>query len=88
LFPGIPEPRIAVTGNTVIDALLWAVQQPLTPDAQAILEKLDPAKRLILLTTHRRENIGEPMNNICGAIVDIVERFSDVQVRCQARTLP
>jgi UDP-N-acetylglucosamine 2-epimerase (non-hydrolysing) len=74
-----------VTGNTVIDALL-AVVDKLRHDALAQRELaerfafLDPAKRLILVTGHRRENFGEGFQNICQALADIAEEHSDVEI--------
>jgi UDP-N-acetylglucosamine 2-epimerase (non-hydrolysing) len=67
-----------VTGNTVIDALLWAVKQPLSDFARAELEGhglLDvvqsPARSLILVTAHRRENHGRPIREICYALREL-----------------
>lgn len=70
--------KIWVTGNTVIDALLETVQQDYTfgPELQGI----DFDKRLILVTTHRRENWGSGMRNIYQALIDIVNEFPDVEV--------
>lgn len=84
LQENVPEATIHVTGNTVIDALLEVVRM-LRDDAGlrgGIEERfsfLDPAKRLILVTGHRRENFGAGFENICHALADIAER-GDVQV--------
>jgi len=75
LREGIPEERIDVTGNTVIDALLKVVEQQ--PE---IGLPLDPAKRLILVTAHRRENFGQPFREICRAIRDLADANQDIQV--------
>lgn len=64
-----------VTGNTVIDALFYTLSR----SADRLPLTLDPAKRLILATMHRRENFGEPMREICRAIRDLVDGFSDVE---------
>ncbi|MGE6630249.1 non-hydrolyzing UDP-N-acetylglucosamine 2-epimerase [Bacillus sp. NPDC077027] len=70
------EETIFVTGNTAIDAL----QTTVTDDYQhPILEKIGTDK-MILLTAHRRENLGQPMKNMFKAIRRIVEEFKDVQV--------
>lgn len=70
--------KIWVTGNTVIDALLETVQQDYVfgPELQGI--NFD--QRLILVTTHRRENWGSSMRNIYQALIDIVNEFPDVEV--------
>jgi UDP-N-acetylglucosamine 2-epimerase (non-hydrolysing) len=75
LREGILDNAIHVTGNTVIDALLDVVKRDdmLTAD-------LDEAKRLILVTSHRRENFGDPFKEICRAIVHLVEKNPDVEV--------
>ncbi|MGG1572292.1 non-hydrolyzing UDP-N-acetylglucosamine 2-epimerase [Fictibacillus sp. NRS-1165] len=67
---------IFVTGNTAIDALSTTIQDVYTHE---VLEKIGH-DRLILVTAHRRENLGEPMRNIFCAIKRMVEDFSDVQV--------
>lgn len=70
--------KIWVTGNTVIDALLETVQPEYTfgPELQGI--NFD--QRIILVTTHRRENWGNSMRNIYQALIDIVNEFEDVEV--------
>lgn len=72
--------HVYVTGNTVIDALLSMVR----PDyafAEKALAGVDFSKgRVILLTAHRRENLGEPLLNICRAVKRLVKALPDVQV--------
>ncbi|WP_313644873.1 UDP-N-acetylglucosamine 2-epimerase (non-hydrolyzing) [Stenotrophomonas sp.] len=80
----VPEDHIHVTGNTVIDALLMVVEKiKQTPALQSELAArfpfLDPSKRLILVTGHRRENFGGGFEQICQALKLIAER-GDVQV--------
>ncbi|WP_077215067.1 non-hydrolyzing UDP-N-acetylglucosamine 2-epimerase [Bacillus dakarensis] len=70
------EEDIFITGNTAIDALKTTVKEEYTHE---ILTKLGN-DRLILLTAHRRENLGEPMRNMFSAIKRIVEEQKDVQV--------
>jgi len=72
---GVPEESIYITGNTVIDALLYSAA---LPDYASSPTPRD--SRFLLVTAHRRENWGEPLRNICRAIRDIVERFSELQV--------
>lgn len=71
-----PEERIFITGNTAIDALKTTVKAEYHHE---ILEKIG-SDRLILLTAHRRENLGEPMRGMFRAIKRIVEEHEDVQV--------
>lgn len=75
LRDGITDKDITVTGNTVIDALLTTASQELETGVT-----LDPAKRLILVTSHRRENFGEPFRNICRALRTLAERNADIQI--------
>jgi UDP-N-acetylglucosamine 2-epimerase (non-hydrolysing) len=70
----VPDSEIIVTGNTVIDALLMTAAKDLE-----IGIDLDAHKRLILITSHRRENFGEPFRNICRALQTLAERNPDVQ---------
>ena len=79
LRENIPAERIFVTGNTVVDALLATVRNDYIFD-HPVLSKIDFVhRRVILATTHRRENWGQPIRNICHAIRDLVERFPDVE---------
>ena len=74
LQEGIPEHTVHVTGNTVIDALYSVAAD--NPD---IGVDLDPDKRMILVTAHRRENFGLPLQNICKAILELAESHEDIQ---------
>lgn len=75
LREGVLDAEITVTGNTVIDALLSVEDR----DA-ALPMGLDPKKRLILVTAHRRENFGEPLEQICLAVLTLLEKNRDLQV--------
>jgi UDP-N-acetylglucosamine 2-epimerase (non-hydrolysing) len=75
LREGIDPWAIHVTGNTVIDALLSV--SGLQPEIGILL---DPAKRLILVTAHRRENFGAPFREICQAILQLAEDNPDIQI--------
>ncbi|MBL8056559.1 MAG: UDP-N-acetylglucosamine 2-epimerase (non-hydrolyzing) [Anaerolineales bacterium] len=80
LREGLPDARIVVTGNTVIDALLATVRADYRFE-HPVLSQLDFAgRRVILATTHRRENWGGPLREICHAIRAIVEGHADVDV--------
>lgn len=77
---GISQNVIYKTGNTVIDALMMVIKKDFVFD-EAILNEIDYENRkVILVTAHRRENLGEPMENIFGSIRKIVEDFEDVEV--------
>ncbi|HXF47471.1 MAG TPA: UDP-N-acetylglucosamine 2-epimerase (non-hydrolyzing) [Burkholderiaceae bacterium] len=75
LREGIPDGAIHVTGNTVIDALL-----AVAPRARGVDLSWAAGRRLILLTAHRRENFGAPMESAFRAVREIVDRFEDVAV--------
>lgn len=76
LREGIPDEQITVTGNTVIDALLEVVR--LKPARVPPLPLR--GRRIVLVTAHRRENFGEPLREIMGALRDLAERYPDVDV--------
>lgn len=71
----VDEKHIAVTGNTVIDALHWVVAS-----GKAVAPQFgrDERRRMVLITGHRRENFGDGMRHICQAINDLAGRFEDV----------
>lgn len=73
---GIPPSRIRVTGNTVIDALKHTSEQPYNDDGGVLL-RLPQNRRLLLVTAHRRENFGAPLERICLALRRIAARFRD-----------
>lgn len=82
LLEGVDSEKVFVTGNTVIDALLATVKPEysfLDPLIQTIL-KQGGAPRMILVTTHRRENLGEPMRQIYQALKSILELFPDTYI--------
>lgn len=74
------DDKIFITGNTVIDALRYVIKEDYIFELD-LLNKLDyKNKRVILLTSHRSENIGKPMENIFTAIKDIVKKYEDVEL--------
>ena len=80
LAEAVPDERIFVTGNTVIDALHHTVRDDFKFDDER-LQAIDfDNKRIILVTTHRRENLGEPMRHIYKALRQLTEEFADVEV--------
>ena len=70
--------RIFVTGNTVIDAMRYTVND--RPFATAALNEVDFGKKVIAMTCHRRENYGAPMENIFSAVADLARAFPEVQI--------
>jgi UDP-N-acetylglucosamine 2-epimerase (non-hydrolysing) len=74
LREGIADAEIFVTGNTVIDALLMTAAKDLELGIEIV-----PEQRLVLITSHRRENFGEPFRDICRALHKLAEDNPDVQ---------
>lgn len=79
LREGVDPTRIFITGNTVIDALLATVREEYRFTGTG-LSALDPNKRWLLVTAHRRENWGEPMRRIFLALKELVQAYPDVEV--------
>jgi UDP-N-acetylglucosamine 2-epimerase (non-hydrolysing) len=93
LREGVDESIIKVTGNTVIDALQFVSKQSEPEEVRVLLAKLQisnekretsensllASRRLILVTAHRRENFGKPMENICQALIELASR-GDVEI--------
>jgi UDP-N-acetylglucosamine 2-epimerase (non-hydrolysing) len=80
LREGIPDWRIALTGNTVIDALRQIVDRPAPQETRELLGRLqvEPGGRqLVLVTAHRRENFGEPFEGICQGLRRLAQAYPD-----------
>ena len=77
LRENVPDAQIVVTGNSVIDALHWVSKQPFD---LSLLNIPTSNVRLITVTAHRRENFGEPLENICEALCQLAEHYGD-QIR-------
>jgi len=82
LREGVPESNVLVTGNTIIDALHWIQSLPWNPETLGRQASVltEPGIRLILVTAHRRENFGEPMLQICGALRTLAENYPDIRI--------
>jgi len=100
LAEGVSADSVFLTGNTVVDALLWVVRQPPSRETRALFDRLGigqlPAngsenvvaspsslvnsRRLILVTAHRRENFGDPFEEMMWALRHIVEHNADVEL--------
>ena len=79
LSEGVDPESIFVTGNTVVDALYWILGRPPSPEAQALLARIEgDQQKLILVTAHRRESFGEPFIEICQGLRAVVERNPEV----------
>ncbi len=86
LSEGIAEGQVVITGNTVVDALMIAVERiknnpPVIADLPDALQPSvcgSDAARVVLITGHRRENFGDGFEDICSAIAELAERFRDV----------
>lgn len=76
---GVPRERVYVTGNTVTDALVQ-IANDLPPGLPEGLVDLPSGARYVLVETHRRENLGEPMRQVCLALKELVNRHSDLHV--------
>ena len=79
LRENVPPEQIFVTGNTVIDALFWAVKQECDLNDLGLAD-VDWEKKVILLTCHRRENWGAPMAEIFGAVRRLKDDHADVEI--------
>jgi UDP-N-acetylglucosamine 2-epimerase (non-hydrolysing) len=83
LAEGVPGDRVVLTGNTVVDALLSAVATvraapPAVPGLPPGLSDPDDARRLVLITGHRRESFGAGFESICEGVRELAERFPEV----------
>ncbi len=80
LKEAIPEENIFITGNTVIDALKTTVRSDYKFENDTLNELDFENKRIIVVTAHRRENLGKPLENICTALKEIVTSYDDVEL--------
>jgi UDP-N-acetylglucosamine 2-epimerase (non-hydrolysing) len=79
LREGIREEQIKVTGNTVIDALQFVSKQSEPVEVTELMANKLKGKKLILVTAHRRENFGQPIENICHGLIEL-SREKDVEI--------
>jgi len=84
LRENVPPEKIVVTGNPVIDALQFVAKQPETTEVKTLLTNLGlmgvkgkKSPRLVMVTAHRRENFGQPIENICTALGFLAETYKD-----------
>jgi UDP-N-acetylglucosamine 2-epimerase (non-hydrolysing) len=74
---GVDRRSVVVTGNTVVDALHWTVEQPVSLDDRG-LDAVGKTRRLVLVTTHRRESWGPRMVEAMNGIADVAERHPEI----------
>lgn len=80
LKEGVDSKKIYVTGNTVIDAIKHTVKPDYEFKNEALKQLDYENKRVILVTAHRRENLGKPLENICRAILDVANSAEDTEI--------
>ena len=80
LAEGVSPGDVYITGNTAVDALLSAARIPNTPEDERLAALAQGDTRFVLVTAHRRENWGAPMEAICRAVLDVLEAFDDLVV--------
>ena len=80
LAENVSDENIFVTGNTVIDALRTTVSSEYNFKDETLANIDFDKHRVIIMTAHRRENLGEPLRNICLAVRDLTEKFDDIVV--------
>ena len=80
LAENVSDENIFVTGNTVIDALRTTVSSGYKFKDETLASIDFDKNRVIIMTAHRRENLGEPLENICHAVRDLVEKHEDIVV--------
>lgn len=80
LLENVAEEDIFVVGNTVIDVLAHTIEEDYSFTLPELNEIDYTTKRVIAMTAHRRENLGEPLRNICHAVKRLVEEYPDVEV--------
>ncbi|MFF7689463.1 non-hydrolyzing UDP-N-acetylglucosamine 2-epimerase [Streptomyces syringium] len=78
LAEGVAAERIQVTGNTVIDAVVEASRRPAASGEPLLREIEQSGAPLVLVTAHRRENWGEPIRRVSGAVADLGRRYPDI----------
>jgi UDP-N-acetylglucosamine 2-epimerase (non-hydrolysing) len=86
---GVGRDSVIVTGNTVIDALQATQRSPFDPAAAGLDGLLDDAHRhIVLVTAHRRENFGTPIERICHAVAAVADRHPEARFVCPVHLNP
>jgi len=79
LAEGVPPADLFLTGNTVIDAMLQTLRSEYR-FTHPKLAALEPGRRVVLVTAHRRESFGAPLRSICDALAELSDRFPDLEI--------
>lgn len=77
---GVPEEKIVLTGNTVIDALQQAAEMPFCPEGTPLVDLPIGRKRILLITAHRREQFGAGIEEICTGLKAVAERHDEAHL--------
>ncbi|MBI4723066.1 MAG: UDP-N-acetylglucosamine 2-epimerase (non-hydrolyzing) [Candidatus Stahlbacteria bacterium] len=80
LREGVLEEKIWITGNTAIDALFMGLSMDYRFEDRRLRDIVESGKQFILVTAHRRESFDVPLNNICTALLEIKDKFSDIEI--------
>lgn len=80
LVENVNPENIFVTGNTVIDALSYSVKKDYVFSSDTLNKIIDQDKKIILVTMHRRENLGEPMKSACHAVKNLALTYKDYNI--------
>jgi UDP-N-acetylglucosamine 2-epimerase (non-hydrolysing) len=76
---GVSEEKIVITGNPVIDAIRWISEQTIPGEITSLLKELsagpDGDNKLVMITAHRRENFGQPLEDICKAVNHLADEY-------------
>jgi len=80
----INNQNIVITGNTIVDAILWSIKKILknkkTLENEELFKRLDKKRKIILVTMHRRESFGKDIENVCRALKVISTNYSGIQI--------
>ena len=80
LDEGVPVNQILVSGNTVVDAALAVAARKVPYEEPRLAEAMARGRRLVLVTAHRRESWGEPLDRVLAAVRELVFRYPDIHV--------
>lgn len=80
LAENVPPESIYLTGNTAIDALFDVLSEGYRFGDPRLQQAVESGRRLILMTTHRRENWGEPLRRVYQAVQELLERYADIEI--------
>jgi UDP-N-acetylglucosamine 2-epimerase (non-hydrolysing) len=80
----ISRQNIIVTGNTIVDAVLWGIKKIMKskkiPENIELFERLESKRKIILVTMHRRESFGRDIENVCSALKTVALSYDEIQI--------